>query len=419
MTFQPTIKIPGLAPDLASEPVQAAGQADLFTQLLATMDVAPDGAPPEVAAAPVSGAISPLIILSILPESGEAPALEPAGTEAESEDAPEQDAIALASLLTASALAPAPAPAPTQTAAISAPVIPAPLPEQVEASVLASGTAPQPGTSNAAAPTPIIAEAPAQDAPPVRIKAAPAEQALEAAIIPSAATTAPKGPKAAEAPLAPLLRYPVMPRSPGVQRPAKAVAADRPVASMPVASAPRFDPQLLPPLAAEALQGFFPEAPSSGTLLAEPGVTAEFVVEQQLDLAADGEWLDQLAKDIAATAEGEAPLRFRLNPETLGTLKVEVSQGQAGASVRLTTDTEAARAIIADAQPRLVAEAKTQGLRIAETHVDLGTGSQSNAGDPRRQQDAEKPAVIRTAGGEPAQPQQTERGPTRGSDRYA
>jgi hypothetical protein len=60
---------------------------------------------------------------------------------------------------------------------------------------------------------------------------------------------------------------------------------------------------------------------------------AELLVEHQLDMAADGQWLDQLAKDIAAAGEEGTPLRFRLNPETLGSLRVEVTQQRDGAAI--------------------------------------------------------------------------------------
>ncbi len=122
---------------------------------------------------------------------------------------------------------------------------------------------------------------------------------------------------------------------------------------------------------------------------------AEILVEHQLDLATDGAWLDQLASDIAAAGEDGAPLRFRLNPETLGSLRVEISQERHGAAVRLTAETEAARAIIAEAQPRLLAEARAQGIRISEAHVDLGQGSAS--GDPRRQPATPNEPQLRTA----------------------
>lgn len=122
----------------------------------------------------------------------------------------------------------------------------------------------------------------------------------------------------------------------------------------------------------------------------------QLAIERQLDMAHEGEWLDQLAKDIAETASSDKnPLRFRLNPETLGTLRVEITQDRNGAAVRFTADTEAARTIIADAQPRLIAEARAQGIRISEAHVDLG--SQPQSGDPRRQNAAFEEAPLRTA----------------------
>jgi flagellar hook-length control protein FliK len=141
-----------------------------------------------------------------------------------------------------------------------------------------------------------------------------------------------------------------------------------------------------------------PTAPvdaSAATATAQPNEMVDAGLEQQLDLAHEGEWLDRLARDIARSSGTEGALRFRLNPEHLGTLHVQLTQGDAGASLRLTADSEAARAIIADAQPRLVAEARAQGVRIAETHVDLG-GGHSAAGEQRRH-DGERPqAFIRT-----------------------
>lgn len=128
----------------------------------------------------------------------------------------------------------------------------------------------------------------------------------------------------------------------------------------------------------------------------QPLDAAELVIEHQLDMAHEGEWLDQLARDITRSASSDSsPLRFRLNPENLGSLRVEISQDRNGAAVRLTTDTEAARTIIADAQPRLIAEARAQGIRISETHVDLG--GQTASGDPRRQNAVFEEAPLRTA----------------------
>jgi hypothetical protein len=50
----------------------------------------------------------------------------------------------------------------------------------------------------------------------------------------------------------------------------------------------------------------------------------------------------------------------------------------------MTTESDQARAIIADAQPRLLAEVRAQGLRVSESHVDLNQ-QQSNGGSTSAQ----------------------------------
>jgi flagellar hook-length control protein FliK len=61
----------------------------------------------------------------------------------------------------------------------------------------------------------------------------------------------------------------------------------------------------------------------------------------------------------------------------------------------MTADNDAARTILADAQPRLIAEVRAQGLRIAESHVDLGsqTGSGGAAGGQHQSSEDHKPFV--------------------------
>ena len=117
------------------------------------------------------------------------------------------------------------------------------------------------------------------------------------------------------------------------------------------------------------------------------------IAPHHLDLVKDSEWLDSLAKDITRAAQSNTHLRFQLNPEHLGSLKVEVLNGANGTSVKLTADTEAARAILVDAQPRLVAEARAQGLRISEAQVNLS----SQGGQGGQRHTGEAPLVVRTS----------------------
>jgi len=127
--------------------------------------------------------------------------------------------------------------------------------------------------------------------------------------------------------------------------------------------------------------------------------TTDLATERKLDLARDSAWLDRLAHDIARAASDDTPLRFRLHPQTLGHLQVELQQSDRGTAVRMTVDTEAARQILADAQPRLTAEARAQGVRIAESHVDLSGSGRHAPGDQRRQDEARQTPFIRTATG--------------------
>ena len=208
------------------------------------------------------------------------------------------------------------------------------------------------------------------------------------------------------------------------QGPAKQVAAApkgqqpesaRPEAApVPTQAQPQTQPQaqpvapvaILAPAAPEQLQPVLaPPVPQPAPLKAEAAATADgtrttdLAIERQLDLARDAQWLDRLARDIARAGSDDQPLRFRLHPQTLGHLQVELQQGDHGTAVRLTVETEAARQILADAQPRLAAEARAQGVRIAETHVDLSGSGRHAPGDQRRQDEARQTPLIRTATG--------------------
>lgn len=136
-------------------------------------------------------------------------------------------------------------------------------------------------------------------------------------------------------------------------------------------------------------------ATDAGTAVAAGPSHAEQSMVRHLDLARDSQWLDRLAQEISQAASTNNHLKFQLNPEHLGSLQIEIVNSSAGTSVRMTADNDAARAIIADAQPRLMAEVRAQGLRIAESHVDLGnqTGSGNMAGGQRQSSEDHKPFV--------------------------
>lgn len=94
----------------------------------------------------------------------------------------------------------------------------------------------------------------------------------------------------------------------------------------------------------------------------------------QLDLARDGQWIDQLARDIVAVAGQDGKLRFGLSPSNLGQLEVSVETQQDGVNIHMQASTEAAARIFAAEQPKLVEELRQSGVRV--TNSDLLGGQQ-------------------------------------------
>jgi flagellar hook-length control protein FliK len=114
------------------------------------------------------------------------------------------------------------------------------------------------------------------------------------------------------------------------------------------------------------------------------------IVERQLDLARDERWVNQLARDIISLSSQTDRIAFRLHPERLGQLDVLLAQGDAGFSIRMTTEHREAHAILSQAQPRLVEDMRSQGLRIAQAEVSSGAQGDHQRSPPHQ----DRPALI-------------------------
>lgn len=115
-----------------------------------------------------------------------------------------------------------------------------------------------------------------------------------------------------------------------------------------------------------------------------PAAPGAALAQQMLDMTGDSAWIDTLARDISKVTSADGTMRFRLAPETLGELRVEITQSERGALIRMQVTSEAAQQALADAQPRLAAEARAQGARIAETEISF-TGGQAEQREAGRQ----------------------------------
>ncbi len=93
----------------------------------------------------------------------------------------------------------------------------------------------------------------------------------------------------------------------------------------------------------------------------------------KLDTTNDA-WLDQLARDITASASSDGKLSFRIVPPQLGRLDIAIETRDAGMAVHVKAETREAHLLIANAQHRLEEALSTQGLRVTETSVTSNGG---------------------------------------------
>jgi flagellar hook-length control protein FliK len=80
-------------------------------------------------------------------------------------------------------------------------------------------------------------------------------------------------------------------------------------------------------------------------------------------------WLNDLARDIVDASTAKDRISFRMMPDRLGRLDVEIGRNNSGLSIRLTTQSEEARAIVEAAQPQLVDNIRAQGIKLFDTQV--------------------------------------------------
>ncbi|AQR74564.1 hypothetical protein BXU08_13720 [Sphingomonas sp. LM7] len=128
-------------------------------------------------------------------------------------------------------------------------------------------------------------------------------------------------------------------------------------------------------------------APSAPEALRAHVVAASANVEQgALDMRRQ-EWMGQMVEHIEAMRDASPvrETRISLAPEALGKVDVSIRQEGEHVHVHFTTETQAARQLIADAQPRLSELAEARGLKLGQTSFESGTAGQGANRDSREQ----------------------------------
>lgn len=98
------------------------------------------------------------------------------------------------------------------------------------------------------------------------------------------------------------------------------------------------------------------------------------------------EWIGQMAERLEAMRDAgpTRETRLSLSPEALGKVDVSIRQDGDRIHVHFAAETQAARQLLTDAQPRLAELAEARGVKLGQTSVDSGAGQ--GAGRERQQE---------------------------------
>lgn len=80
-------------------------------------------------------------------------------------------------------------------------------------------------------------------------------------------------------------------------------------------------------------------------------------------------WTFEVARQIVANAADPSRVVFRLQPEALGSMRVDLTTKDQGFAVAITVERDEARVIVAAAETRLTEDLRANGLRVVETSV--------------------------------------------------
>src|SRR3546814_11266583 len=92
--------------------------------------------------------------------------------------------------------------------------------------------------------------------------------------------------------------------------------------------------------------------------------------------AVEDQWVDRLSHDVQALiASDNREARLHLRPRELGDLSIKLEMQDGQAKVHFTVETAAAQSLIGDATPRLQAMLENRGVKLEQSSVDVGGGS--------------------------------------------
>ncbi len=133
--------------------------------------------------------------------------------------------------------------------------------------------------------------------------------------------------------------------------------------------------------------------------------------QQVVDMGVSGQWIDDIARQIATVAANPGHGSFRIASEALGAVRVDLTPGKNGSDVLMTVDSDAARAALTDQTDRLMQDARLASVRLGEVRVERAvTSADAPRSDTSQQQNgggqgtpAHAQASMGQGGGQPDQ----------------
>lgn len=123
-----------------------------------------------------------------------------------------------------------------------------------------------------------------------------------------------------------------------------------------------------------------------GDIVRPHAITAAADVQQgALDMRRQ-EWMGQMVDQLEAMRDASPAreTRLSLSPEALGKVDVSIRQDGDRIHVHFATETQAARQLLTEAQPRLSELAEARGVKLGQTSVDGGGAGQGSARHARQ-----------------------------------
>lgn len=152
--------------------------------------------------------------------------------------------------------------------------------------------------------------------------------------------------------------------------------------------------QSLPPIA-QSQMGAVPADAFAVRAATDVGAT---LAGQVIDMGVGGQWIDRVAREITALAQGSGHSRFQLSPPNLGRLQIDVWQGDGGGRVQLLTETDEAAQRLRQDQASLQADARISALSLDRIVIDRAPGAFGASQEQGRQHAPNSDTADRSGG---------------------